>query len=146
MIDTQVTRLHKTVISLLALCFMSLSTYAFAQTLEEQIRERLEPAGELCLMGEECAAGMATAGGGEDMTPEEIYQTYCFACHGTGANNSPVLGDAEAWEPRIEKGVDVLYQNAIEGFNNNAMPAMGLCTECSEDDIRATVDYMLDEV
>lgn len=146
MIDTQVTRLHKTVISMLALCFMTLSSHAFAQTLEEQVRERLKPAGELCLMGEECAAGMAVAGGGEDMAPDEIYQTYCFACHGTGANNSPELDDAEAWAPRIDKGIDVLYENAIEGFNDNAMPPMGLCTECSEDDIRATVDYMLDEI
>lgn len=150
MIDTQVTRLHKPLFILLALCSMFLIGYsldAHAQRLEDQIRERLKPAGELCLMGEDCAAGLvAAAGGGADMAPDEIYQTYCFACHGTGANNSPTLDDAEAWVSRIDQGIDVLYDHAINGFNNNAMPAMGLCMTCTEDQVRETVDYMLEEI
>jgi cytochrome c5 len=53
------------------------------------------------------------------------------------------MGDAVAWQPRIDKGLDVLYQNSINGFNNNAMPAKGLCMSCSDEDIQATVDYIL---
>ena len=56
------------------------------------------------------------------------------------------MGNTEAWQPRIEKGIDTLYQNAINGFNNNAMPAKGLCMDCSDDALRATVDYILSAV
>ena len=128
-------------LSLAATLFSGLSFAA----LEDDIRERLQPAGEVCLMGESCADGVAMAGGDSGpKDPEQVYQTYCFACHGTGANNAPVLGNAEQWSARIDKGVDALYESAINGFNNGAMPAKGLCMDCSEDDLHATVDYILD--
>lgn len=125
--------------------FMLVSNIASAK-LEDDIRARISPAGEPCVMGEECAAGIASAGTGSDgpKDPEMVYQTYCFACHGTGANESPVLGNVEAWAPRIAKGVDALYESALNGFNNNLMPARGLCMDCSDDDIRATVDYLVE--
>ena len=110
------------------------------------IIERIAPAGSVCLVGESCAGGAVTVasvstGGGQN--PEQVYNTYCVACHGTGANNSPIMGDAAAWQPRLDQGMETLYQNAINGLNNNAMPAKGLCMACSDDDIRATVDYIL---
>ena len=117
---------------------------AFA-ALEDDIRARLQSPADVCVMGDACAAGMvmAGAGSGEPKPPEEVYQTFCFACHGTGANNAPVYANAEAWAPRIAKGVDALYESALNGFNNGAMPAKGLCMACSADDIKATVDYLV---
>jgi cytochrome c5 len=97
------------------------------------------------VMGEACAAGLsagAAAGGGAN-DPETVYQTFCMACHTTGANNAPVLGNKEAWAPRIAKGVDVLYESAINGFNNGLMPPKGLCMACSDDEVKATVDHIL---
>ena len=73
----------------------------------------------------------------------EIYQSKCFACHGTGAAGAPVLGKADAWAPRIDKGMDTLVKHAIEGFN--AMPPMGTCMDCSEAEMRAVVEYMVAE-
>lgn len=135
-----------TFLALLGASLLLVSGLARAD-LEDDIRARLAPAGEICVMGDECAAGLAVAAGnGEPKDPEEVYNTYCMACHDTGANNSPVLGDAAMWEDRIAKGVDVLYENAINGFNNDLMPPRGLCVDCSDDDLKATVDYMLDEV
>ena len=115
---------------------------------EDDIRERLKPAGELCLIGDECAAGVVIAGAADagPKEPTEVYQTYCFACHQTGANNAPIMGNAEQWAPRIDKGIDELYANAINGYNNGAMPAKGLCMDCSDDDVKATVDHMLSQV
>lgn len=115
----------------------------------DDIIARIAPPGSVCLVGESCASGITTAsvggsGGPED--PVQIYNTYCIACHGTGANNSPVMGDAAAWEPRLEKGIETLYENAINGFNNGAMPVKGLCMNCSDDAIKATVDHILSEV
>lgn len=111
----------------------------------DDIVKRIAPAGSVCLVGEACASGVtvAMAGGSGPQDPQQIYNTYCIACHGSGANNSPIMGDAAAWQPRVEKGLDTLYQNAISGFNNMAMPAKGLCMDCSEDAVKATVDYIL---
>lgn len=112
----------------------------------EDIIKRIAPAGSVCLVGESCAGGasVAAAGAGGPQDPAQVYNTYCVACHATGANNAPVLGDAASWQPRIDKGVDTLYSNAINGFNNGAMPPKGLCMACSDEDIHAVVDYMLD--
>lgn len=132
------------------MAMLSGAQWASAQTgsLAEQIRERISPPGQVCVHGQPCAAGVQPAGGGtsggEPRDPEMIYQTFCVACHGTGANDSPVLGEIADWEDRIEKGVETLYENAINGFNNNAMPARGLCNDCSDEEIRSVVDYMLD--
>jgi len=120
---------------------------AFA-TVEDDIRARLQSPADVCVMGDACAAGlaMAASGSGEPLQPQEVYQTFCFACHGTGVNNAPVYANAEAWAPRIAKGVDALYESAVNGFNNGAMPAKGLCMACSADDIKATVDYLVEAV
>jgi len=110
------------------------------------IIERIAPVGSVCLVGDPCAglAGVVDlAGGSANQNPEQVYNTYCVACHGSGANNSPIMGDAAAWQPRIDKGMEELYLNAINGYNNNAMPAKGLCMGCSDDEVRATVDYIL---
>jgi cytochrome c5 len=37
--------------------------------------------------------------------------------------------------------MDVLYASGINGLAPG-MPAMGMCFDCSDDDIRAVVDYM----
>lgn len=139
--STVVSTMARSVLVLLALLAGGVASAA----VEDEIRARIQPAGEVCEFGDECAAGltMATAGSGEPKSPEEVYQTYCFACHGSGANNSPVLGNVEAWAPRIAKGIDTLYESAINGLNNGAMPPKGLCMDCSDDDIRATVDHIV---
>ena len=75
---------------------------------------------------------------------EQKYMASCFACHSTGAAGAPKVGAGMAveWEPRLEKGLDTIVQNAINGVNT--MPAKGLCFDCSDDDIKAIVEYMID--
>ncbi|MBI5447354.1 MAG: c-type cytochrome [Gammaproteobacteria bacterium] len=70
-----------------------------------------------------------------------IYETYCAACHASGAAGAPVVGDQAAWAPRIKIGMDALYHNAINGIN--AMPAKGTCTSCTDQEIQAAVQYMV---
>lgn len=125
---------------LIAVLLASASAYAWAAS--DTIEERLKPAGELCMAGDTCAAAVievASAGGAR--SGEKVYSTKCATCHATGAANAPKLGDAAAWAPRMEKGVDVLYTNAIKGFNG--MPAKGLCFDCSDDEIKAAVDHLV---
>ena len=138
---------------------LALTTAGYvAAAVEDEIRARIQPHGEVCEIGDDCAAGLSIAsagddcaagltlpgdGGGEPKDPETVYTTYCFACHGTGANNAPVMGNAEQWAPRVAKGIDALYDSAINGLNNGAMPPKGLCTTCSDDEVKATVDHIL---
>ena len=72
---------------------------------------------------------------------ETIYNRSCMACHMTGAAGAPKLGDNAAWSARIAQGMDTLVGHAISGFK--AMPPKGGCMACSDDEIRATVEYMV---
>ena len=67
---------------------------------------------------------------------------YCMACHGTGAAGAPKVGDTAAWEARIEAagGIDGLVESAKKG--KNAMPPMGLCSDCSDAELKEIIEYM----
>lgn len=106
-----------------------------------EILERIKPVGEVCIEGDDsCAAVVAVASGPK--SGEDIYNSNCMACHSTGAAGAPKIGDASDWGGRTGKGIETVYANAIAGFN--AMPAKGLCMSCSDDEIKATVDYILE--
>ena len=74
---------------------------------------------------------------------EATYMMSCFACHSTGAAGAPKVGDgnSDAWGPRMEKGMDAVVANAINGLNS--MPAKGLCFTCTDEDLAALVVYMV---
>ena len=76
---------------------------------------------------------------------KRIYTRYCFSCHQGGVAGSPVLGDKEAWAPRLAKGRKALVKSTLDGIPPG-MPIMGLCLRCTEDEIRDAVDYMLQAV
>ncbi|MDX5376169.1 MAG: c-type cytochrome [Halomonas sp.] len=75
---------------------------------------------------------------------EAVYNQACMACHMTGAAGAPIRGDADAWAPRVEKGIDTLYTHAIEGFN--AMPPKGGQMGLSDEEVKAAVDFMVEPV
>jgi cytochrome c5 len=72
---------------------------------------------------------------------QNIYQKSCQACHAAGIAGAPKLGDKEAWAPRIAKGNDALLLSVTNGLK--AMPPKGTCMSCSEDELRAAVEYMV---
>ena len=69
-----------------------------------------------------------------------IYQRYCFSCHAAGVAGAPKTGDAEAWSPRMAKGRDALLRSTIDGMTG--MPAMGLCFDCSEEELLDAIGHM----
>ena len=73
-------------------------------------------------------------------TGEQAFAQVCSACHSTGINGAPKMGDRAAWGPRIAQGKEALYSHVIEGKGN--MPARG-GTTWPEAAIRMTVDYMV---
>jgi cytochrome c5 len=72
---------------------------------------------------------------------QKIYQTSCQACHATGVAGAPKLGDKDAWAPRIAKGNDAMFSSVKNGLK--AMPPKGTCMGCSEDELRAAMEYMV---
>ena len=84
-------------------------------------------------------SGVASADKGK-----EIYDTKCFTCHANGVAGAPKFGDKAAWEPRIATGMDTLLAVSIKG--KGAMPPKGTCMDCSDEDLKATIQYMIDSV
>jgi cytochrome c5 len=73
-------------------------------------------------------------------TGEIAFTKVCGACHTSGVNGAPKIGDHAAWGPRIAQGKDSLYKNALAGKGN--MPPKG-GTTWPDATIRMTVDYMV---
>lgn len=75
---------------------------------------------------------------------EKVYRGICFSCHDMGIAQAPQLGKATAWEARIAAGMDALYTNSIKG--KGIMPAKGGNPALSDDEIKAAVDWMVQQV
>lgn len=105
----------------------------------QALAERISPVGKFS--AETVAAAPVVA---KVLSIEEIYGS-CAACHDSGAGNAPIVGDASAWADRIAKGVETLYSNAINGVinNGNVMPAKGGNSALTDDNVKAAVDYMI---
>lgn len=98
--------------------------------------ERVKPVGTVSLSNADASATPATARSGD-----VVFNAACVACHGTGVAGAPKLGDKSLWKARIAQGQDTLYKHALLGLN--AMPPKGTCGNCSEDEIKHAVDYMV---
>ncbi len=113
---------------------------------DKDIAERLKPAGEVCVEGDPCASEVVAAADTSSgpRSGEDVYNASCTACHGTGVAGAPKFGDVAAWEPHIAKGIDALHTNAVSGIN--AMPPKGTCADCSDEEVHAAVDYLVEAV
>lgn len=69
------------------------------------------------------------------------YQATCFACHGTGAAGAPMTGNKAQWAPRMELGMDAMVASVKNG--KGAMPPKGLCNDCTDDQFKALVEFMI---
>lgn len=149
---------------------IGVSGSALAQSAADNIR----PAGQVCMQGQSCvgqpaggaasaataatpaaapaasapaaaapAAAAVAAAPASDFDAAAAYNMSCMACHATGAAGAPKVGDEAAWNERLEKGMDAVMANVMSGVN--AMPARGLCVNCSDEDLHAIVDYMVSQ-
>ena len=78
---------------------------------------------------------------------EAVYNSGRMACHMPGVAGAPKLGDKDAWTARIAQGIEVMYENAIQGFQGQTgmMPAKGGFVHLSDDEVKAAVDYMVSQ-
>jgi len=107
--------------------------------LEAKILENIKPVGQVNIGS--VPAAVAPVAAAAPRSGKDIVTSACVACHGTGVAGAPKLGDKAAWSPRASKGVDGLLKNAIHGLN--AMPPRGTCADCSDDELKGAIEYML---
>lgn len=87
------------------------------------------------------AVGLAGAALTAQAEPNmEKYNKSCVVCHDQGVAGAPKTGDAAAWGPRMEKGMDTLMASVKNGLN--AMPPMGMCMDCSDEEYMELIKYM----
>jgi cytochrome c5 len=88
----------------------------------------------LCAKAEEQARHAPRSG-------EQIVQAYCGQCHNTGWQGAPVIGERADWEPRQKAGIEQLLAHSKQGLN--AMPPMGMCPDCTDEELQAAIAEML---
>ncbi|MBS1145328.1 MAG: cytochrome c5 family protein [Proteobacteria bacterium] len=76
-----------------------------------------------------------------DRSGKEVVETVCAACHASGKDGAPKIGDQAAWAQRASKGLDKMTQNAITGVRN--MPAHGGQAALTDLEMTRAVGYMV---
>lgn len=127
----------KAMLILITICY---SFNSMAISREERIQNRIKPMGSVYLTEGAQLQTTTKPKLGKDAGMKR-YTSTCYLCHDTGASGAPKLGNKADWAPRVSKGNDTLYEHSVKGFN--AMPAKGGCLNCSDEEIKMTVDYML---
>ncbi|MBL4629712.1 MAG: cytochrome c5 family protein [Paraglaciecola sp.] len=127
--------------ALLCICvgiFSVLAVQAQEMT-EDEIKMRIQAIGQVYIAG--AKAEVASSGPRSGL---EIYTKTCVACHSIGVLNAPKFQNAADWSPRLEKGFEVVWQNALKGIGG--MPPMGTCADCSDDEIKAAIEHMIEGI
>ena len=132
--------MKKLISTLLVLLF---SQEFLSDSYEDEVRKRLGLSKNkpMVTMTSDSDASESVAAG---RTGEAVYNLGCAACHTAGLAGAPMLANQAQWEGRLEKGLETLTNNAYNGYN--AMPAKGLCMDCSLEEIERSVQYMLDSL
>jgi len=97
---------------------------------------------KLCLTGLLCLVILPSYSNSE-MTGKKVYRQYCAACHDVGTADAPRINDAKIWGKLLiaAGGESALTNTVIKG--KGAMPKMGTCANCTEQELRDSVEYML---
>jgi len=141
------------VFGLIAYHFNSTIPYATDSAAAKALQARIAPVGQInsgaVAASPAKAAPTQAAATPKTVTSEtangaEIFQSVCSVCHGSGVAGAPRL-EMAAWVDRKAQGVDTLVQHALNGYTGAAgsMPPKGGRPDLSEDQIRATVEWML---
>tara|TARA_B100000886_G_C20050042_1_gene337317 strand:+ start:46 stop:456 length:411 start_codon:yes stop_codon:yes gene_type:complete len=124
---------------LISLLFTSL--FITPDSYEDEVRKRLGLLKDLPVVA---MLGVSTdeSDGPIGRSGEAVYNQGCAACHTAGLAGAPMFANLDQWTDRTSKGLEVLTANAYNGYN--AMPAKGMCIDCSQLEIERSVQYMLD--
>ncbi len=121
--------------------------YAMEDVSQAVLTERIRPLGAVHVENKPDASAGHVAEEAKpipsERTGEAIFGRYCSICHETGIAGAPKQQNAEEWKPRIEKarGVNGLLSIVNQGLN--AMPPKGTCQDCSQEELKRAIEYMM---
>jgi cytochrome c5 len=153
------------VLVMFALIFLAMHIYAdhpaaTAPDAQKQTAERVAPVGAVyagdtgkaaLLAAQEAAkkAAESQVAYGGTLDGKTIFGNLCQTCHTNAATGAPVITDKAAWAPRVAKGMSTLVDHAINGFqgpDGKMMPAKGGNPSLTNDQVKATVEWMVSQV
>ncbi|MFC4296687.1 c-type cytochrome [Castellaniella hirudinis] len=102
---------------------------------EEAIARRIQPVAGFKLVDADAPKVFKTG--------EQVFQSTCSACHGTGVAGAPKFGDKDAWAKFIKQGYEDLVKNAIHGIG--AMPPKGGNASLDDFEVARAVVYMTNQ-
>lgn len=119
-------------------------TFIFARVTEsmtpDAILARIKPIGTVEAEGviakAESVAVELSATAGQDR-----YKSTCAVCHETGVGGAPKFRNAGDWSTRVAAGIDEMLKIAIQG--KGAMPPKGTCMQCSDEELKMAIEYMI---
>jgi cytochrome c5 len=76
-----------------------------------------------------------------------VFYKYCMICHKEGIAGAAALTNTEQWTNNRAKDLNVLVQHVHDGYTGEygTMTPKGTCMECSKDDLRDAIFYMMNE-
>lgn len=77
----------------------------------------------------------------KDRQGKEVVDAVCSACHLSGKDHAPRIGDSAAWAPRAAQGLTALTDHAVKGIRS--MPAHGGNAGVSDLEIARAITYMV---
>ncbi|QEY26940.1 c-type cytochrome [Neisseria zalophi] len=106
------------------------------ETTQSATETRIMPAGNIT-MGDGTPIGQRTG--------EQIFSKVCIQCHAADSSvpDAPKVTHNNEWAPRIAKGLDALFNNALNGFN--AMPAKGGQADLTDDELKRAIAHMANQ-
>lgn len=107
-----------------------------ADTTPTATETRIMPQGSV-VMGDGTPVGQRTG--------EQIFNKTCIQCHAADSQvpGAPKVTHNADWAPRIAKGFEALFNNALNGFN--AMPAKGGASDLTDDELKRAIAYMTNQ-
>ena len=110
----------------------------------EAVKARTAPVGQVYVEGDEIPnpAPAVTAAASGPRTGEQVYNGACMACHAAGVAGAPKFGDKATWAPRIKTSEEALWNSLVHG--KNAMPPKGMCMDCSDDELKEVLAYVIE--
>jgi len=129
----------------LSLLILPLTIKAFATSNRQQIEARIKPIGQVWVENKDIPS--ATTKSGETASENEdsgkaIYERACSVCHRDGVAGAPKFRNETDWKPRLDKKtIEELVASAIKGLN--AMPIKGTCVECTDEELKNAIQFML---
>lgn len=74
---------------------------------------------------------------------KEVVEAVCAACHRTGVNGAPRIGDRDAWAQLTSKGLTGLTDGALKGIRK--MPPHGGNPDLTDTEIERAITYMVNQ-